>query len=216
MARMTTRILTHVAVAVMVCGAVAGIILSFVYPSMALSWLAVSTGLVICTSLVFVLRADRKLVRSLLLIVSLVCVIAMIQFRKEAQDTRLRDRFLALPYGSIRSLSLHQEGGQSASITEAHVLSEFERAVKESRAYLPDHPVYTKTWYVTAWMEGSVTELEYHFERRLPYAVVFYFVEREGALTYYHGAMVSRLLRAWYERYIAIPEGLLGRQPPAE
>ncbi|MFH1303656.1 MAG: hypothetical protein ABIK07_21580 [Planctomycetota bacterium] len=86
-------------------------------------------------------------------------------------------------------------------ITDLESLSAFATGIADAVGHSPNHPRYTKSWYVV--VDGTTRhEYELHLNPRFPQSVIGYFVAKSGNSTVYHGTFESNGLRSWVETHL--------------
>ena len=104
---------------------------------------------------------------------------------------------------SLQQIEVFERNGEDsiAIITDPESLASFAKGIDDAVGHSPNHPRYTKSWYVVA--DGTTRhEFEMHLNPRFPQSVIGYIVVKSGNMTVYHGTFESKGLRPWVETHM--------------
>ncbi len=111
------------------------------------------------------------------------------------------ERMLQFPPGSVTSIRVYQEYGQSLikEITDREALDGFIPACQDAAEYRPNHPHYTDSWYLV--IEADETfEFMAHYQPARPGQVVLYLTDQYAPMSFrFSGTFISTSLRPWFE-----------------
>ncbi|RLE28698.1 MAG: hypothetical protein DRJ61_15955 [Acidobacteria bacterium] len=107
-------------------------------------------------------------------------------------------------------ISDHSSLRQLKTITQAEDLASFAKAVRTIEPYVPDHPIFSKCFYVEVYLRDE-RRIEYEFcIKEKPDTVVYlYFVRKKRFWTSHHGNGKCRQLYEWLSK-----AGLMEPVPP--
>lgn len=120
-----------------------------------------------------------------------------------AQRARTESDYTALLH-SLRGTNIarvviaNKSGAVLSSISEPVALDAFARAVNGVETYSPNHPHYTKSFYVELYLvDNRKCEFEFQIMQPSDHMTYVYFIRRSGALTAYYGNCKSAALFDW-------------------
>ena len=80
-------------------------------------------------------------------------------------------------------------------------VSKFSEACSDSIEHHPNHPVYSRSWYLVVYGKNKF-EYKFHFDPQHPSSLIGYFVETSEGHTRYYGTFKSHKLKIWVEKHI--------------
>jgi hypothetical protein len=100
------------------------------------------------------------------------------------REERLLADIRSLRPGDVRQIDVQNlsRTGPTTTIADPKAVADFSRALSQAESYAPDHPSYSRSWYVVV-PGPQRRELELHLEPRSPGVVFGSFVKKEGATT---------------------------------
>ena len=205
--------------AVIVCeevGGIVGLLVGFHHSSFMNHWLgaaiAAPVGLMIGLLWQFARPERRTLSASLMaaftgVLTMFLCTGAILGTipRMRTEMLRLQD-LTALDATTIERISVLDRYGPEkvCDIDDPAVITQFAEACRDVKGNVPNHPVYTSSWYVV--LRGSEPrEIECHYERGRPDELVGYYAHKVGNLTHYYGSFSSKRLREWFKSHVQKP-----------
>ena len=130
------------------------------------------------------------------------CALGFVLPRK-LREERLLAEIRSLRPGDVRQIDVQNRYGTGpiTTIADAEAVADFTRALSQAEPYAPDHPGYSRSWYVVV-PGPQRRELELHLEPRSPGVVFGSFVKKEGATTWHYGSFQCAALRPWVARHL--------------
>jgi hypothetical protein len=122
---------------------------------------------------------------------------------RKLREERLLAEIRSLRSGDVKQIDVQNRygAGPITTIADPEAVAEFIRALSQAEPYAPDHPGYSRSWYVVV-PGPQRREFELHLEPLQPGVVFGSFVEKEGATTWYYGSFQCAALRPWIARHL--------------
>lgn len=119
------------------------------------------------------------------------------------REERLLAEIRSLRPGDVRQIDVQNRYGTGplTTISDPGVIADFTRALSQAESYAPDHPGYSRSWYVVV-PGPQRREFELHLEPRSPGVVFGSFVGKEGGTTWHYGSFQCAALRPWVARHL--------------
>jgi hypothetical protein len=148
-------------------------------------------------------RLSRKWIVPTLIGSSLAASALGFMLPRKLREERLLADIRSLRPGDVRQIDAQNRYGTGPimTIAEPEAVADFARALSQAESYVPNHPGYSRSWYVV--VPGPPRrEFELHLEPRSPGVVFGSFVEKEGATTWHYGSFQCAALRPWVARHL--------------
>ncbi len=104
----------------------------------------------------------------------------------------------------VTKIDVYNKEGQKLleTIKDEKILSKFALNCNDTNGYIPNHPDYTKSWYLIVYTNSETLELDCHFMQRDNSMIYGGFVHRETNSMTSFGSFKSKNLRKWFDKYI--------------
>ena len=122
-------------------------------------------------------------------------------FEGEAKRIKLMRRLTTMNLDKIEVYS--RDGAKKLkTITNKEILNDFAETSKDTRGYAPNHPKYSRSWYLRIYAGNNLIEIDCHIMPKDNSTVYGRFVHRDHRYMRSFGSFSSKNLRKWFEEYI--------------